>query len=185
MNELDQGLLWSGHGCIQKRLTETTRINVWVDDFPHITTEGGKCHDHRFYFRSTVLRGIMLLYEYDFRPAPFGESGDYRGWRRNTEKQFEKDSTFEDLGEYIMLTERTRRTVYTGQQYVYGGPGLYHIAKPFHGTVTLLTKVGLVPDYDPVIITKEPYQLEHALNVTPSQEELAEVFDREMAKVNL
>lgn len=168
--------VWTGHGCIQVRVSETLRFNFWTDVFPHIDRWGGKCHDHRFKFQSTVLRGCLSHNVYAFKVAPV--YGDFTGWQRQTEHQYDPARTFVECGRYSLSSIDTKRYV-RGCSYTFGGLGRWHIVEAVPGTVTMLVKTSVDEFLDPVIIT-DGRPIQHALNAQPGVDSLREEVDRIM-----
>lgn len=61
---------WFGLGFFQLKLTPTLRIHFWHPDFKAIVNEE-EIHDHRYDFKSNILKGSMtnILYNYVENPA--------------------------------------------------------------------------------------------------------------------
>lgn len=121
-----------GNGFLQLQASSYERIHVWDDRVPHQAVPS-LYHDHRFGFRSTILRGCLINVVLDILPDPV--NGDYSVWTPKSEKTPNIDGKLIRLGGRYSVQPRTVNTYLPGDSYTMT-PGTFHHTVAIGTTIT-------------------------------------------------
>lgn len=145
LEDIGAAISLHGLGFLQVKLGGNQRLHVWHPDLPRRTCfEHTSIHDHRFGFKSSVLKGTQInrvfwhreVEQYDARQThrlwlhdgPRGEHGG-RGW---------------DFDGFAELRLSYDQTVHEGSEYSMA-PNVYHQTITPGITVTLMKKQEISP----------------------------------------
>lgn len=126
-----------GLGFIQMKLDASTRLHVWVPDWPAIPGVDTELHDHRYAFESTVLLGAMEHEVFALGPVrPEARSGDWE--LLSVTCQPGEEGEPQPQG-FVEALEMGRFRVEQGQSYRLGEEA-FHRSKTDGPTVTWLRR---------------------------------------------
>ena len=119
---------WQSSGFIQAMICKGERVHLWSEKYD-TTRVWRSIHDHKFWFKSTVLVGQLNCVEYKVEEHP---DGDYKLW----------SSVTKCLGPCFLIKVRDY-TVNAGETYEFGGPGRYHDTLKGVDTMTHVTMTSI------------------------------------------
>ena len=154
-----------GNGFVQLYLNAATRLHIWSPEFPATRVQNAQIHDHRFWFVSKILLGTLYHQEYEVYLDPTGTHGLHQTSAHS------KVALLERIGR-CSIQERALKIYYAGDEYYFGGPDKFHHTWANELTVTVMTKLSSIADYNARMVALNDEAPDHAFENQPSEEAL-------------
>jgi len=160
-----------GNGFIQVYLNSVTRLHIWSPKFPATRVVNAQIHDHRFWFKSQVVVGVLHHKTYQVSLDDLGTHGLYKTHGHS------KVAPLERVGRCDVV--QSALDVYgPGDEYDFGGPGVYHETNANHLAVSIMTKVKTDPTYFAHVVALHDQKPDHAFEHQPDEEDMKEEVRR-------
>lgn len=154
-----------GNGFIQVELNSLTRLHMWSPNFPATRVKNAQIHDHRFWFSSRVLMGKLHHDTYAVEIDEGCPHGLYQTHGHSKVAPLEKINN--------CAVRRIARAIFCeGDDYEFGGPGMFHETYAEETTVTVITKTKVEPGYHARIVAINDHSPDHAFENQPDDQKL-------------
>ena len=146
-----------GNGFLQAELPDGRKLHVWNagdKNFPKQTTST-QIHTHNSPFKSTILHGKLMNFEYEMS-TDLRVSNDYYD-EYEAIVRHGKDTELKPTGRTLAIENRRVFKFSLGSEYDFpGGPNLYHETNPLTGSViTVVERTGPIsPIFNPMVMVQ-------------------------------